>query len=48
MNINNQWDIRYWQIRILKKPEELQIITPAALERLSGIADQNSNGNIMK
>ena len=35
-------------MRILKKPEEFQIITPAALETLSGIADHNSNGNIMK
>jgi hypothetical protein len=35
-------------MRILKKPKEFQIITLADLETLSGIADHNSNGNIMK
>jgi len=35
-------------MRILKKPEEFQIITSAALETLSGISDHNSNDNIMK
>jgi len=35
-------------MRILKKPEEVQIISPAALETLSGLVNHNSNGNIMK
>ena len=32
----------------VKKPEEFQIITPAAFETHSGITDHNTNGNIMK
>ena len=47
-SMNNQSYIWYLQMTSLKKPEEFQIITPAAFVTFSGIADHNSNGNIMK
>jgi len=46
MNINDQ--LECLSLRFLMKPEELQVIIPASFVTLSGIADLNSNGNIMK
>lgn len=38
MKVNTQWDEWYLLLRILMKPEEFQIIIPAALVTPSGIA----------
>ena len=46
MNISNQLECLL--LRFLMKPEELQVIIPASFVTLPGIADLNSNRNIMK
>jgi hypothetical protein len=48
MNFNSQWHVQYLLLRILKKPEEFQIVIPTTLVATSGTGDLNSNGDIMK